>query len=166
MQIRRIGHEWPRLYKGRYSVPRQVEMRLAVANSHLLLAQGAMFNAKVDLLYLVIDNTLSAIVISNEGELTTRDHKKKIEKMFEHLGNGPKLRSIERKYFDRFYDLWNKCRYELYMPTWLELKEMELFASHLFTFGTTEIARYHRSDEAILEGKVGASLRLFFADTV
>src|SRR5205807_7986639 len=64
------------------------------------------------------------------------------------------------------YDLWNKCRYELYMPTWLELKEMELFASHLFTFGTTEIARYHRSDEAILEGKVGASLRLFFADTV
>jgi hypothetical protein len=166
MQIHKVGREWPRLYKGRYSIPRQVEMRLAVANSHLLLAQGAMFNAKVDLLYLVIDNTLSAIVISKEGQLTTRDHKRKIEKMFKHLGNRPKLRSIERRHFDKFYDLWNRCRYELYMPTWLELKAMELFARHLFSFGTTQIARSHRSDEAILKKKVGASIGLFFSDTI
>src|SRR5438093_11917177 len=98
MKVRRLRREWPTLYKGKYSVPQPVEDRLAVAESHLLLAEGAMFNAKVDSLYLVIDNTLSAIVIAREGALSTRVHQKKIEKLFKHLGRRANIRRIERKH--------------------------------------------------------------------
>lgn len=166
MKIRKIGREWPKLYKGKYSVPTEAEMRLAVAESHLLLARGAMFNAKVDLLYLVIDNTLSAIVIAKEGGLTTRDHRKKIAKLFKHIGKKAKIRKIEHQHFVKFYELWNKCRYELHMPRWMELREMESFAQHLLNFAMTEIARSHRSDEVLLHDRVHSSVRLFFSETI
>lgn len=166
MKIRKIGRERPVLYRGKFSVPQKVISRLAVSKNHLVLAQIANFNGKVDQFYLAIDNILSATIIAREGTLTTRDHRKKIEKFFKHFRRRAKIRSIDRIDFQEFYDLWLKSRYQLYFPSSTIVKKMGLFVSHLFDFAITEIARFFKSDETILAKKIDELLEIYQSEMI
>ena len=166
MKIRKIGRERPVLYRGKFDIPQKVISRLAVAKNHLNLAEIANFNGKVDQFYLTIDNILSAINVAKEGNLTTTDHRAKIDKFFEYLRRRAKIRSIEKSDFEEFYDLWQKSRYKLFFPKSSKVKEMSLFASHIFNFAVTEIARMFRSDETILADKIEELLEIYKSEAI
>ena len=161
MKIRKIGRERPVLYRGKFDVPVNIVSRLAVSQNHLILAEMANFNAKVDQLYLAIDNALSAVLMAKEGTQTTTDHRKKIAKFFKHLGRRAKVRSIAQSDFEKFYSLWLKSRYRLYFPNSLSIHEMEMFAWHLHDFVITEISRFFKSDETITADKVQKLQRIY-----
>lgn len=154
------------MYRGKFKMPRQVIARLAIAKTHLVLAEIANLNAKVDQFYLVIDNILSAVIIAKESTLTTRDHRKKIEKFFKHLKRRARIRSIEQEDFHKFYQLWLKSRYRLYLPKWSEVYEIRLFTSHLFEFAVTELARFFKSDETILGKEIDKLLKIYQSGSV
>lgn len=166
MKITKIGRQRPVHYQGKYNVPNKVVSRLAASRNHLVLANIASFNGRVDQYYLVIDNLLSAIIIAKEGGLTTRNHKKKIKKFFEHLGRRAKVRKIEKTDFDEFYDLWQRSRYHLYFPKSSLVNKMAVFTSHLFDFTVTETARFFRSDETILARKIDELQEIYESEKI
>ena len=166
MKIRKIGRERPILYRGKFVVPHTVVSRLEVAQNHLILAQIANFNGKIDQFYLTIDNLLSAVIIAEEGALTTLDHKKKIDKFFKHLRRRAKLRKIDKTDFYKFYDLWQRSRYRLFFPSSTTIEKFRLFTLHLFDFTVTEISRFFKSDETILTQKMEEMLEIFQSETI
>jgi len=166
MKIQKIGRERPILYRGKFVVPHEVVSRLAVAQNHLMLAQIANFNGKIDEYYLAIDNLLSAVIAAKEGALTTVAHKKKIDKFFEHLRRRTKLRKIDKTDFYEFYDLWKRSRYCLFFPSSTTIEKFKLFILHLFDFTITEISRFFKSDETILARKMEEMLEIFRSETI
>ena len=166
MKIRKIGRERPVLYRGKFDIPRKVISRLAVAKNHLNLAQIANFNGKVDQFYLTIDNVLSAIDVAKEGNLTTTDHRIKIDNFFKYLRRRAKIRSIDKSDFEEFYDLWQRSRYKLYFPKSSKVQKMGLFVSHLFDFAVTEIARLFKSDETILAEKIEELIEIYQSEAI
>lgn len=166
MKIQKVGRERPILYRGKFNVPSQVISRLAISENHLLLAQIANFNAKVDQLYLAIDNVLSSVIVAKEGTLTTRDHREKIARFFKYLRRRAKIRSIELDDFNKFYNLWSRSRYRLYFASSIEVYEMILFASHLFEFAITEIARLFKSDETMLADRIIELIQVYQSEIV
>jgi hypothetical protein len=164
IKARKLGRERPKLYRGKFKVPSQVAVRLATAKAHLILAEGTALNIKVDLLYLAIDNVLSAAIIAKESSLTTTSHKKKITKFFKHFSIRAKARALEKADFERFYELWLKSRYQLFGPSWQEVMDMDRFASHVYDVGVTEIARSFRSDETILAREVEKLVHVYKSD--
>jgi hypothetical protein len=141
-------------------VPISVINRLVIAETHDLLSTITTFNSAVDQLYLAIDNTLTALIMVNEGTLTTRKHPEKIDYFFKAVRN-PATYGIEKRDFERFYKIWSKSRYNGHIPTWTELYEMRVFTAHLLSVAVTEIARFYKSDENILNSKVMASLPVY-----
>lgn len=166
MKIRKVGRERPVLYRGKFQVPKQVISRLAIAKTHLTLAAVGNPNMKVDSFYLSIDNILSAVIIAKESALTTTNHREKINKFFRHLKRRAKIRLIEQDDFNKFYRLWLKSRYKLYLPTWTEVFEMKIFTEHLFDFVVTELARVFKSDETILHKEINKLLKVFLCESV
>lgn len=166
MKVRKVGRERRVLYKRKFKVPQQVVSRLAVAKTHLILAPVGNPNVKVDSYYLAIDNILSAIIIAKESSLTTTSHRKKIDKFFSHLKRRAEIRLIERSDFNKFYRLWSKSRYKLYLPTWPEVFEITCFTHHLFDFAVTELARSFKSDERILHEEINKLLKMYRCTSV
>jgi len=166
LRIRKIGRERPILYRGKFNVPLPVIKRLAASKNHLVLAQIANFNGKVDQYYLVIDNVLSAVIVAKESTLTTTDHRKKITKFFEYLKKRTRIRSMDESDFHEFYNLWLKSRYSLYFPKSSEIEKIRLFTSHLLGFAITEIARLFKSDETMLALKVDELLEVCQPETI
>jgi hypothetical protein len=166
MKITEIGRARPILYRGKFNVPKSVVSRLAVSQNHLILAETANFNARVDQFYLAIDNALSALIMAKEGILGTTNHRKKIEIFFKYFSRRARIRSISKDDFDRFRTLWSKSRYRLYFPSSILTFEMGLFASHLYDFVVTEISRIFGSDEIIVSEKVGRLLRVHGCDAI
>jgi hypothetical protein len=166
MKIRKLWRERPVLYRGKFGIPSPLIRRLAIAKTHMVLAETANHNAKVDQFYLVIDNVLSAVIVAKEHTLTTTDHRQKIEKFFQHLRKRAKFRIIEKEDFDRFYKLWLKSRYQLYLPKWSEVYQMRLFALHLYDFAVTELARFFKSDEIILRGEIDKLLKIYQSEAI
>lgn len=162
----KLGRERPKLYRGKFKVPHQVTVRLAIAKAHLILAEGTALNIKVDLLYLAIDNVLSAAIIAKESSLTTTSHKKKITKFFKHFSTRANARALEKADFEQFYELWLKSRYQLFGPSWEEVVDMDRFASHVYDVGVTEVARSFRSDETILAREVEKLVNVYKSDRV
>jgi hypothetical protein len=166
LRVRKIGRERPILYRGKFHVPYGIVKRLAIPQNHLILAEAANFNAKVDQFYLAIDNTLSAMIIAKEGTLTTKNHKIKIEKFFNHFSRRARLRDITQEHFAKFYSLWSKSRYKLFFPGSLDIHEMGLFTNHLYEFAVTELARFYRSDETLLYNEILKQLEIRSSDAL
>jgi len=166
MKITKIGRQRPVYYRDKYNIPHKVVSRLAASRNHFILANIANFNGRVDQYYLVIDNLLSAIIIAKEGKLTTRNHRKKIEKFFEYLGRRAQVRKIEKTDFDEFYGLWQRSRYHLYFPRSSTVNKMGMFTAHLFDFTVTEIARFFRSDETILARKIDELQEIYESEKI
>ena len=166
IKVVKLGRERPKLYHGKFTVPPQVIVRLATAKSHLILAEGTALNIKVDLLYLAIDNVLSAAIIAKESSLTTTAHNKKIGKFFKHFSDRAKTRALEKADFQRFYELWQKSRYQLFDPSWRDVRDMDMFASHVYDVALTEIARSFRSDETILTAEVDKLVHVYNSDRI
>jgi hypothetical protein len=166
MKIRKVGRERPILYRGKFDIPTEVISRLSIGKNHLMLAQIANFNGKVDEYYLAIDNFLSAVIVGKEGALTTKSHKEKIDKFFKHFGRRAKIRSIEKVDFMEFYHLWLRSRYGLYFPSSPVARKMSLFTWHLCEFTITESARSFKSDETILTQKVEELLEIYQSEVI
>lgn len=166
LKIRKLGKKRPLLYKGKFGVPRDVIQRLRIAKNHLILAQIAHFNGKINQYYMTIDNLLAAVIITKEGDLTTQSHHEKIKKFFKHLGRRAKIRRIERTDFKEFYDLWAESRYSFYFPKSKVVERIRLFTFHLFDFVITEIARIYKSDETILSETVNEGIKVYQSDAI
>jgi len=166
MKIRRVGRRRPIFHRGKCSVPNSIVKRLAVSKNHLILAEIANFNGKVDQYYLTIDNILSSVIIAKEGTLTTLDHRIKIDKFLKHLRRRCKIRYIYKDDLTQFYVLWKKSRYSLYFPNSSEVKKMRLFTSHLLDFAITELARFYKSDETLLDQKIGELIKVYHSESI
>lgn len=161
MRIRKIGRERPILHRGMFSVPDNVTRRLSVAKTHLIFAQAVGLNAKVDLLYLGVDNALTAAIMAKEKVLTTTSHSRKIEKFFKHYGRQARGRSIDKEDLNWLRSSWERYRYHLELPKWSEMEKMRNLALHTYDVVITEVARSFKSDETILRTKADAGVIVY-----
>jgi hypothetical protein len=166
MRIHKVGRRRPILYTGQFSVPNSVVSRIAIAKNHHELAKIAHFNGKINQYYMTIDNLLAAVITAKEGCLTTTKHPEKIRKFFTYMGKKAQLRNIDHTDFEEFYQLWADSRYSVYFPKPQVVERIRLFTDHLFSFVNTEIARFYKSDETLLEKQVDNQLKVYNSECI